>query len=64
MSNFTSGWVQYRARRETGDNRAMTRIREGKFRDFSIPQLFFVCRGRELCGSKIRMGLLSETSEV
>ena len=40
MSNFTSGWVQYRARRETGDNRAVTSIRERSSRDFSISQLF------------------------
>ena len=48
MSNFTSGWVQYRARRETGDNRAMTSIKERTFRDFSIPQ-FFSCAGEENC---------------
>ena len=28
VSNFTSGWVQYRARRETGDSRAVTSIQE------------------------------------
>ena len=48
MSNFTFGWVQYRARRETGDNRAMTRIQERKFRDFFIPQ-FFSCAEEENC---------------
>ena len=46
MSNFTFGWVQYRARRETGDNWAMTSIQERKFCDFSIPQ-FFTCSEEE-----------------
>ena len=52
MLNFTSGWVQYRARRETNDSGAVTSIQERLSRDFSIPQLFFVCRGRKLCGRK------------
>ena len=38
--NLTSGWVQYRSRRETGDSRAVTSIQERKSRDFSTPQLF------------------------
>ena len=46
MSNFTSGWVQYHTRREAGDSRDVTSIQERQSRDFSIPQLFFVCRGR------------------
>ena len=40
MSNFTSGWVQYCAGRETGDSRAVTSIQERSSGDFSIPQLF------------------------
>ena len=28
VSNFTSGWVQYRERRETGDGRAVTSAQE------------------------------------
>ena len=37
---------------ETGSWRIVTSIQECKSRDFSIPQLFFVCRGRKLCGRK------------
>ena len=48
VSNCTFGWVQYRARRETGDNRAMTSIQKRKFRDFSIPQ-FCSCAEEENC---------------
>ena len=42
--------IQYRARRETGDSRAMTSIQDRQFRDFFVPRLFFVCTGRKLCG--------------
>ena len=35
MSNFTSGWVQYRVRRETGDSRAVTSTQERQSRNFS-----------------------------
>ena len=35
VSNFTSGWVQYRARRETGDSRAVTSTQERQSRNFS-----------------------------
>ena len=48
VSNFTSGWVQYRERQETRDNRAMTSIQKRKFRHFSIPQ-FFSCTEEENC---------------
>ena len=48
VSNFTSGWVQYRARKETRDNRAMTSIQKRKFHHFSIPQ-FFSCAEEENC---------------
>ena len=50
VSNFTSGWVKYHARWETGDSWAVTSIQEHLFGDFSSPQLFFVCRGKKLCG--------------
>ena len=36
--NFTFGWVQYHARRDTGDNRAVTSIQERLSRNFAIPQ--------------------------
>ena len=40
VSNFNSGWVQNRARRKTGDSRAVTSIQEHYSRDFFILQLF------------------------
>ena len=64
MSNFTSSWVQYCERRETGDSGAMTSRQERLSRDFSIPQLFFVCRGRKLCGRKCEMELLNSRNEI
>ena len=45
-SNFT-------ARRVTWDGGAVTSIPERQPCDFSILQLFFMCRGRNFCGSKI-----------
>ena len=48
-SSFTSGWVQYCLSQETGD-RAVTRIQDHSFCSFSIPQLFYMYRGRKLCG--------------
>ena len=47
VPNFTSGWVQYPARQETGECRAATSIKKRQSRDFSIPQLF-TC-GEENC---------------
>ena len=41
MSNFTSSWVQYPARRETGDSRAVMSIQEHLSRILSISLLFF-----------------------
>ena len=49
--HFRLGTIPRKAR--DGNNRAMTSIQERKFCDFSIPQFFFVCRGRKLCGSKL-----------
>ena len=45
----SSGLLQYRARRETRDSRAVTSIQDRQFRGFSIPYMVFVCRGRKLC---------------
>ena len=43
LSNSTSNWVQYPARWETGDSRAVTSIQEHLSRIFSIPLLLFFC---------------------
>ena len=40
VSNFTSGWVQYRARLETGDSRSVTSTQKRWSRDLSIPRSF------------------------
>ena len=53
VSNFTSGWVQSRARRKTGNSRTVTPIQERSSGDFSIPQLFYMCKGRKLLRTKI-----------
>ena len=38
---------------ETGNSRAVTSIQEHLFRNFSIPQFFFVCRGKKTVFMKI-----------
>ena len=48
MSNFTFGWVQYRARRETGDNSAMSEYRNVNF-VISLFLICFSCAGEENC---------------
>ena len=47
-----SGWVQYRARRETGDSKDVTSYKNAQSCDFSFPQMFFVCKGSKRCGRK------------
>ena len=42
MSNFTSGWIQYRLRRKTKHSKAVT----------SMQKLCFACRGRKLCAGR------------
>ena len=63
MSNFTSGWVQLRTRRETGDSKAVTSVQEHYFFYFSIPKLFFEQRKKSVW-MKIRMGLLNTQNEI
>ena len=43
MANFTSGWVEYRARRETGDSRLWRQYRNAclAISLHATPQLFF-----------------------
>ena len=51
MSNFTSSWIPYRARRETGNSRAMSQYRNASL----VISLFlscFSCTEEENCGNE------------